>query len=141
MIRSPLSGGRSFGPRVTSFAVKIGLRVSIGPRRVSKIKEDSELLWLIERAQKGNERATNDLLQRYNGLLHKVGQGIRAGDGYEELVVKFLVALRRYEPRPGITFGAYLKQVLTRSAIDHARKWDRRDGKVQFVELDERIVG
>lgn len=141
MIRSPLSGGRSFGPRVASFAVPIGIRVSIRVRRVSKIKEDSELLWLIERAQKGNERATNELLQRYNGLLHKVGQGIRAGDGYEELVVKFLVALRRYEPRPGITFGAYLKQVLTRSAIDHARKWDRRDGKVTFVELDERIVG
>ncbi|MBX7132594.1 MAG: helix-turn-helix domain-containing protein [Fimbriimonadaceae bacterium] len=119
----------------------VGLRVAVGPRRVSKIKEDAELLWLIERAQRGDDRATNELLHRYNGLLHKVGQGIRAGDGYEELVVKFLVALRRYEPRPGITFGAYLKQVLTRSAIDHARKWDRRDGKVTFVELDERIVG
>lgn len=119
----------------------IGSRVSIRPRRAVKIKEDSELLWLIERAQKGNERATNELLQRYNGLLHKIGQGIRAGDGYEELVVKFLIALRRYEPRPGITFGAYLKQVLTRSAIDHARKWDRRDGAITFVALDERIEG
>lgn len=119
----------------------IGVRVVIRPRRASKIKEDAELLWLIERAQRGNERATSELLQRYNGLLHKVGQGIRAGDGYEEMVVKFLVAVRRYEPRPGITFGAYLKQVLTRSAIDHARKWDRRDGRVAFVELDERIIG
>lgn len=113
----------------------------IRPRRASKIKEDAELLWLIERAQGGNERATSELLQRYNGLLHKIGQGIRAGDGYEELVLKFLVAIRKYEPMPGITFGAYLKQVLTRSAIDHARKWDRRDGRVTFVELDERIVG
>lgn len=121
--------------------VVIGIRVSIRPRRVSKIREDTELLWLIERAQRGNERATNELLQRYNGLLHKVGKGIRAGDGYEELVVKFLMALRRYEHRPGITFGAYLKQVLTRSAIDHARKWDRRDGSVTCVELNDRIVG
>jgi len=138
------SGWRVAGIGLRVSAVQrapITIRVAIRPRRVSKIKEDAELLWLIERAQKGNERAMNELLQRYNGLLHKVGQGIRAGDGYEELVFKFLVAVRRYQPRPGITFGAYLKQVLTRSAIDHARKWDRRDGKVTFVELDERIVG
>lgn len=112
----------------------------IRPRRASKIKEDAELLWLIERAQRGNERAVNELLQRYNGLLHKVGTGIKAGDGFEEMRLKFLAALRRYEPRPGITFGLYLKRVLTRSAIDHARKWDRREGKVTFVALDERIV-
>lgn len=138
------SGWRVAGIGLRVSAVQrapIGIRVAIRVRRVSKIKEDSELLWLIERAQRGNEGAVNELLQRYNGLLHKIGGGIRAGDGYEELVLKFLVAMRRYEPRPGITFGAYLKQVLTRSAIDHARKWDRRDGKVQFVELDERIVG
>ncbi|HRJ96858.1 MAG TPA: sigma factor [Fimbriimonadaceae bacterium] len=141
MIRSPLSPGRSFGPRAASFTVPIGIRVVLRPkRRTPRIREDAELLWLIERAQAGNERAISELLSRYDGLMRKVGASIRAGDGYEELRLKTILAVRRYLPRPGVTFGAWLKQVLGRSAIDHSRKWNRRDGRASFTQLTDRMA-
>ena len=87
---------------------------------------DGEMRDLVARAQSGDREAFGDLYERlapkvYNYLYHQVdGRAALAEDLTEEVFVKVLEKLRRYQDR-GLPFAAWVYRVAHNHLVDYFR--------------------
>lgn len=86
---------------------------------------------VVERAQRGDDRAYDELMARYQQpVLHFVfrllGGSPDAEDVAQEAFVRAYLNLGRFRFRPGARFSTWLFQVARNAALDHVRKRRRR---------------
>jgi RNA polymerase sigma-70 factor (ECF subfamily) len=117
------------------------LRRSISRRATQvNIVERAQMLTLtdrelVEKAQKGDELAFEELVQRYQERLYwvcfnMVGNAEEARDISQEAFVRVFKSLERYNPR--YSFYTWLYQIAVNICIDHLRK----KGSSNLVSLD-----
>jgi RNA polymerase sigma factor (sigma-70 family) len=90
--------------------------------------DDSEL---VERARQGDVDAYEQLVQRYQGLAHRVAYLVtrepgEAEDAAQEAFVKAYYALGRF--RRGASFKPWLLRIVTNEALNRRRSAARREG-------------
>ena len=90
--------------------------------------EDQEL---VERAGKGDTRAYEELVHRYQGVAHRVafvvlGDDAEAQDAAQEAFVKAYYALGRF--RTGASFKPWLLTIVANEARNRRRSSTRRSG-------------
>ena len=88
--------------------------------------DDAEL---VERAQRGDVDAYEQLVQRYQGLAHRVAwlvtrDAVEAEDAAQEGFVKAYLALNRF--RTGASFKPWLLKIVTNEARNRRRSSGRR---------------
>jgi RNA polymerase sigma factor (sigma-70 family) len=86
---------------------------------------------LVERAGKGDIRAYEELVHRYQGVAHRVAQVVlgdeaEAQDAAQEAFVKAYYALGRF--RPGASFRPWLLTIVANEARNRRRSVGRRSG-------------
>jgi RNA polymerase sigma factor (sigma-70 family) len=86
---------------------------------------------LVERAGKGDTRAYEELVHRYQGVAHRVAQVVlgdeaEAQDAAQEAFVKAYYALGRF--RPGASFRPWLLTIVANEARNRRRSVGRRSG-------------
>lgn len=106
----------------------LGLLLSLSGRSVSPGTEANSAVDLLEPAQRGDEQARNELLDRYTPLVLRVGSqmsGRYLQVGRDEEVSVGLLALNeaidRFDSVRGAPFGAFAEMVIKRRLIDHYR--------------------
>jgi RNA polymerase sigma factor (sigma-70 family) len=92
--------------------------------------DDAEL---VERAQRGDVDAYEQLVQRYQALAHRVAflvtrDALEAEDAAQEAFVKAYLALDRF--RRGASFKPWLLKIVTNEARNRRRSSGRRSGLV-----------
>jgi RNA polymerase sigma factor (sigma-70 family) len=90
--------------------------------------DDAEL---VEKAQRGDVNAYEELVQRYQGLANRVaylvtGDAVEAEDAAQEAFVKAYYALDRF--RSGASFKPWLFKIVTNEARNRRRSSGRRAG-------------
>jgi RNA polymerase sigma factor (sigma-70 family) len=86
---------------------------------------------LVERAGKGDTRAYEELVHRYQGVAHRVarvvlGDDAEAQDAAQDAFVKAYYALGRF--RPGASFRPWLLTIVANEARNRRRSIGRRSG-------------
>jgi RNA polymerase sigma-70 factor (ECF subfamily) len=86
---------------------------------------------LVARAGKGDTRAYEELVHRYQGVAHRVAQVVlgdeaEAQDAAQEAFVKAYYALGRF--RPGASFRPWLLTIVANEARNRRRSLGRRSG-------------
>jgi RNA polymerase sigma factor (sigma-70 family) len=86
---------------------------------------------LVERARRGDVHAYEELVQRYQGLAHRVaylvaGEAAEAEDACQEAFVKAYYALPRF--REGAVFRPWLMRIVANEARNRRRSAGRRVG-------------
>jgi len=105
--------------------------------------EEEKLKDLVEQAKQGDSAAFGELYdfffdRIYRYIFYRVGMEVDAEDLTEEVFLKALQAIKRFEWR-GLPFSAWLFRIAHNSVTDHFRKKGRRPETV-FEEEDVRMA-
>lgn len=99
---------------------------------------------LVERARSGDQGAYEELVERYQGLAHRVAYIVthspaEAEDAAQEAFVKAYYALGRF--RAGAAFKPWLLKIVTNEARNRRRSQTRRSDLTLRVERRDRASG
>lgn len=104
-------------------------------------EESFDLSDCVKRTRRGDEAAARELVERLQPLVQQIVRShlparSSEADLAQEVFIKLLTRLDRYQPRPGVPFTHWASRLALRTCLDALRA-ERRRPEIRWSELPE----